>query len=447
MMANLEDSAAKDKEWPSLPIPATAGIKKRLTIEKITPMAFLPTFFHPRRVTFLDEETQGHYKYGSRPHRKHRYMRFIPQQVTGAEIVVPPVPKIFLLDVKNISWWIAIIFCLGTACWVFAGHIFMWPFPSETASKYTIGYVEVAGILLFDFGCYLLLLEALNEDVDICCGAEVREVGKKHDEEIPSESALKEDEEWHLCDDVLKQGVLCRRRKKEYVNLYANSEEHFIKQKARKLYVYVPEEDGKNAADVTGPKSDHECRAWRWWGWDFHNVGFTAAFLLGFGCLIFSIAVFTAIPGVVADDQWQVQQALIWAPQTIGSVCFVLSGLLYTLEEQDVWYKPGFTRIGWYASFANLIGGIGFLMSSIFGYLANWKGNGEVCCQHWGTAFNAFYGNWAFMVGSLILLLEVENKDPASPHEYILSALAWLRTRELPGRKKEKEKESNNTVE
>lgn len=429
-MRNMEDADASDRDWSLLTIPAMAGIKNRLTIEKITPMAFLPTVFRPRRVTFVHDETQGHYKYGSRPHRKHRYMKFVPQQITtGAEIVVPPVPKIFLLDVKNISWWIAIIFCLGTVCWVLAGHITMWPFPNETATKYTVGYVEVAGILLFDFGCYLLILEALNEDVDIYCGAEVRQVADKSDMEISSGTALKEDEEWHLCDDVLKQGVLCKRRRKEYLNSYANSEERFINQKATKLYVYVPEKDGKSHADVVDTETDHQCRVWRWWGWDFHNVGFTAAFLLGLGCLIFSIAVFTAIPGVVDDDQWQVQQALIWAPQTVGSVCFVLSGLLFTLEEQDVWYKPGFTRIGWYASFANLIGGIGFLVSSVFGYLANWKGNGPVCCQHWGTAFNAFYGNWAFMVGSLILLLEVENKDPASPHEYLLSALAWLRTR------------------
>lgn len=433
MMAKMEDSDALDRDWSLLGLPANAG-KKKLTVEEITPMALMPWFFHPRKIMFFDEETRGHYKYGSRPHRKHRYMRFIPQQITGAEIVVPPVPKIFLIDVNNISWWVAIIFCLGTACWVVSGHIAMWPFSNATAAKYTIGYVELSGILLFDLGCYLLLLEALNEDVDVCCGAGVREVANREGTNFPTEAASRGDEEWHLNDDVLKNGILCKRRRKEYVKSYANSEEGFIRRKVSKLYVYVPEADEGTDKNAT-PKLQQQCRAWRWWGWDFHNAGFLAAFLLGFGCLLFSIAVCTAIPGVVDDDQWQVQQALIWTPQTIGSVCFVLSGILYTLEEQDVWYKPGLTRIGWYASFANMIGGIGFLISSIFGFLANWEGNGEVCCQHWGTAFNAFYGNWAFMVGSLILLLEVENKDPAPLHEYFLSALAWLRTRKVASRK------------
>ena len=438
-MAKLEESSALDTDWSPLDIPAIAGIDKRLTIGEITPMAFLPKFFYPRRITLFDPETQGHYRYGSRPHRKHRYVQFIPKQDTGAQIVVPPVPKIFFLDIKNISWWVAVIFCLGTVCWVLAGHIFMWPFPNATAAKYTIGYVELAGILLFDFGCYLLILEALNEDVDICCGAKVCQIANKGVSNIPSEAPTAE--EWHLDADLLKQGLLCKRSREEYVYSYVDSEERFTKRKASKLYAYVKNDSSMVDADETVQK---QCRPWRWWGWDFHNVGFTAAFLLGFGCVIFSIAVITAIPGVVDDDQWQVQQALIWAPQTVGSVCFVLSGLLFTLEEQDVWYKPGLNRIGWYASFANLIGGIGFLISSIFGYLANWNGNGEVCCQHWGTAFNAFYGNWSFMVGSLILLLEVENKDPVSAHEYVFSALAWLRTRRLPGRRRVGDSNNNN---
>ncbi len=68
-------------------------------------------------------------------------------------------------------------------------------------------------------------------------------------------------------------------------------------------------------------------------------------------------------------------------------------------------------------------------MSAIFGYLANWKGNGTVCCQYWGTVFNAYYGNWAFMVGSAILLVEVENKDPASITDYLAAGWSWVISR------------------
>lgn len=409
---------------------------KKWVVEKISPMAVLSNFFYlyPSRVWFYDEDTKGHYGYGSRPHRKHRYLRFIPEQLAGTEIVVPPVPKIFMLDVANISWWIAIIFCLGTVCWVVSGHIFMWPFPNLTAAEYAIGYIELAGILLFDVGCYLLVLEALNEDFDLTCGVQIYEMkGQK------IMSGTKNGSLEHLqCTDehALKNGVLCRNKQKEYVDRYIDLKENSKNCTMSKLYAYIPNKkrvDWTQDVATEAPLSADACTCvrpkWRWWGWDFHYVGYTAAFLLAFGCFLFTIAVITALPGVVDEGQWQVQQALIWAPQTIGSACFVLSGLLYTLEEQDVWYLPALNRIGWHASFFNLLGGIGFLLSSIFGYLANWKGNGPVCCQFWGTAFNAFYGNWAFMVGSLLLLLEVENKDPISLYEYLLAGRAWVTSR------------------
>lgn len=396
-------------------------------VEKVSPMATLPNFFYPSRILFYDEDSHAHYGYGSRPHRKHRFLRFIPEfQATETEIVVPPAPKIFMLDVTNISWWVAIIFCWGTVCWVVSGHFFMWPFSSLSATEYAIGYIELAGILLFDLGCYLLLLEALNEDYDITCGVNVCEMMSSEAENGAHNGTKKHARS--TDNRVLKDGLLCKNKRAEYVNRYIREGEKAKKHTMRKMYAYVP-----NKSSVSmGPEAEkgtEACPAWRWWGWDFHSVGFTAAFLLAIGCLVFTIAVISAIPGVIEADQWQLQQAFIWAPQTIGSVCFVLSGLLYTLEEQDVWYIPGLKRIGWYASFGNLVGGIGFLLSSIFGYLANWKGDGPVCCQFWGTAFNTYYGNWGFMLGSILLLLEVENKDPASAYEYYLAGRAWIQSR------------------
>ena len=417
------------------------------------PVPIAPQFFDPRKVTYYDPETDGNFEYKSRPHRKHRFLRFLPADLTS-QIVVPPAPKVLLLDIFNISWWVAVIFCVGTACWVVSGHFWMWPLADESKNAYIMGYLELMGIALFIFGSYLLVLESLNQDENLTCGMTVTDL--MEDEELDTSQEKLEGKQ--MADYKLDKAELCRRKKKDYAECYVRTRS--MSRQFRKglshAYVYIPEggdrkegkvlegkvsgamatieEGSRKTQDSLNQNADVNIATkkrvkWRYWGWDFHSVGYLAALFLFVGCIIFSIAVITGFPGVVEDSQWVVQQLLIWTTQVIGSVCFVISGLLLMLEEQDVWYLPAFHRIGWVASFFNFLGGVGFLMSAIFGYLANWKGNGTVCCQYWGAAFNAYYGNWAFMVGSAILLVEVENKDPASITDYLAAGWSWVISR------------------
>lgn len=134
----------------------------------------------------------------------------------------------------------------------------------------------------------------------------------------------------------------------------------------------------------------------------------------------------------------------------MGSVAFIVSSWIMMIEEQDNLWKPKFGRMGWESAFWNLIGSWGFLLSAVFGYLANWEGKGVVCCQLGGTAVSTYWcvlhsrcialcgprlavqgaprrssssvltqsrshrflirGSWAFMIASLALYYEVENK-------------------------------------
>ena len=109
---------------------------------------------------------------------------------------------------------------------------------------------------------------------------------------------------------------------------------------------------------------------WKWWGY-IPSIGFIAAFLQFIGATFFAIAVICGVPGVIGATEWQLQQAFIWTMQCAGSVFFVISSWMMMVEEQENWYMPALGRIGWHASFWNLIGSIGFLLSAIFGYLAN----------------------------------------------------------------------------
>jgi hypothetical protein len=144
---------------------------------------------------------------------------------------------------------------------------------------------------------------------------------------------------------------------------------------------------------------------------DWKSMGFISNLIQLCGATLFTVSVIAGVPGLIQPNQWQLQQALWWTPQTIGSICFCISSLIAMLEEQTKWYEPSLGRIGWWCAFWNLVGSLGFLFCAIFGYLANWQGQ-EVCCQVYGTALSTYWGSWAFLIASLLQLVEVLLKHP-----------------------------------
>lgn len=168
---------------------------------------------------------------------------------------------------------------------------------------------------------------------------------------------------------------------------------------------------------------------WRWWGSEVRSMGWWASVIQFTGATCFTVSVITGTPGVSDSSQWELQFALIWSMQVIGSICFVIASAMLMLEEQRQWYAPALDRIGWHSAFWNVIGSIGFLLSACFGYLGNWKGQGPVCCQMGGTGVNTYYGSWAFLIASVLMLIEVQNKQPATVREYMERAWAWVSTK------------------
>eukprot|EP00890_Picochlorum_soloecismus_P003865 jgi/Picsp_1/447/NSC_00445-R1_integral membrane protein len=355
---------------------------------------------HPRKVVFYDESSDGYFTYHSRGHRKHRLMEFKPKDEKNVQFV-PHAPRLFSLQWSNISWHVAVLFSLGSICWIVNGQ---YALMQSSASNVVngIGYSALIGGLLFWVGAYFAVLEALNVSKNLNFGVAVHEL--VHDLE-KRESKFHSYKHYHM-----------ERLKKMHNNPDYLRFQHM---KSFKVTLGDDETDMRNTKGTTlFPAS------WKWWGY-VPSIGFVAAFLQFIGATFFAIAVICGVPGVIGATEWQLQQAFIWTMQCVGSVFFVISSWIMMVEEQANWYMPALDRIGWHASFWNLIGSIGFLLSAIFGYLANWEGNGTVCCQLWGTAFNTYYGSWAFMIASALLYYEVLNPEPAT----ISSTLSLLQSR------------------
>lgn len=96
--------------------------------------------------------------------------------------------------------------------------------------------------------------------------------------------------------------------------------------------------------------------------------------------------------------------------QVVGASCFIISAIMFMLEEQTAWYLPAPLRIGWQVGFWNLLGAIGFWLSGLFGFWAVPAHR----LQLWGTAMSTFWGSYAFLIGSYLQLLEAVNKHPDS---------------------------------
>jgi hypothetical protein len=286
-----------------------------------------------------------------------------------------------------------------------------------------MGYSALVGGLLFWVGAYLSIVEALNEQEKLNYGVELR----------------------HVMDALENEPRDIQRYVKNKISGANNNNQiayHVV-------YVdKVKDNNNNNTSEKEGKKPP---RKWRWIGTEPSSLGWWASVIQFTGATAFTISVITGTPNVVSESQWQVTYALSWTMQVIGSIGFIVSSAMLMLEEQREWYIPAIDRIGWHSAFWNLIGSLGFFFSAVFGYLSNWNGNGVVCCQFWGTAFNTYYGSWAFLISSVLLLIEVENKEPTQFDHLVARASAWVaeKTRcdseELEvERRKENSKENSN---
>lgn len=343
-------------------------------------------FGGPRRIRFFSPQLHAHLDFHSRAHRKNRHPKIIQDDKI---VITPTMPTLWtgMSDLKNISWHVAVWFCLGSMCWIVNGQYALMQSSSQHVVN-AIGWSGFAGGTCFWIGAYLAVVESLNLNTNLLYGVEVEKVF----------GTLKED----------------------FLRRY-HGDNHAKDDHATEVYCHT---------DLAGA---NVCRhPWRWVGYS-NTIGFWASFIQFIGATMFEIAVICGIPGVIGADQWQLQQAFIWTMQTVGSVAFIVSSWIMMIEEQDNLWMPKIGRMGWESAFWNLIGAWGFLLSAVFGYLANWEGRGVVCCQLGGTAVSTYWGSWAFMIASLALYYEVENKKEQSPREVVRAIMMRLKRRKNVG--------------
>lgn len=116
------------------------------------------------------------------------------------------------------------------------------------------------------------------------------------------------------------------------------------------------------------------------------DIGFLACFSMLVGVIVFWIAGVSSLPPIYSALNTKAKlYGAYWIPLLLGGVCFVVSGVLFTLETQAQWWCPAPAALGWHVSVWTLVGAVGFLLYAMFGmahemYQANYSSLwGEAC--------------------------------------------------------------------
>lgn len=107
---------------------------------------------------------------------------------------------------------------------------------------------------------------------------------------------------------------------------------------------------------------------WRWWRWSWDNLGWLSAVTLFVGTLFFAVSLVDAL---VVESDPRVVDRLVWSPEMIGCLLFLLSGQIAIAEIGGGRLVPGWQPrdLGWWVVVVNQVGSVLFLVAGVAGYV------------------------------------------------------------------------------
>ncbi|KZS93206.1 hypothetical protein SISNIDRAFT_550190 [Sistotremastrum niveocremeum HHB9708] len=322
--------------------------------------------FKPTRIRLARTHTdlpEGNELWTSRDHRKNRHQQESPLSgnVRQTDSVWGKLGRMLIMEYWNVSWWVAVMFTVGSVVWVVNGFLVFLPFVNShyTSNPDAIGWSGWVGATIFEVGSIFLIWEAWNRNDAAYFGQSVEKFARaKYHPDVTGKGFR-----FAVLDEVIS----------------------------------IATKEGASPVDHTWIWFTLDTKYWR-------EIGFVAGFTQLCAASIFWTSGLTGLPGIQEHlaPHWKLQAVFFWTPQVVGGSGFIISSALYMLETQKKWYIPEPFQLGWHIGFWNLIGGIGFTLCAAFGYST----------QHWAeyqSSLSTFWGSWAFLIGSAIQWYEAVN--------------------------------------
>ena len=133
-------------------------------------------------------------------------------------------------------------------------------------------------------------------------------------------------------------------------------------------------------------------RPWRWWRYAPRRIDWLSAFVLFAGTLVFGINLLNSfLQGLTAHQA----NRLIWTPDIIGCVLFLISGHLAIAEVchgRPCWCTRS---LAWWIVYVNQVGSLLFMVSALAAFTR----------PETGSLINADIANWGTFAGALCFSL------------------------------------------
>jgi uncharacterized membrane protein len=135
-------------------------------------------------------------------------------------------------------------------------------------------------------------------------------------------------------------------------------------------------------ASVLLAANDHG-RKWRWWSFEPRRLEWASAFVLFVGTLYFGISLLAALVGDLTTAQ---EHRLVWSPEVIGCVLFLVSGHL-ALTQLCGERSSGRRRDrDWWIAVVNQVGSVLFMVAAIAAFVRPSTGDElAVGIANWAT--------------------------------------------------------------
>jgi hypothetical protein len=142
-------------------------------------------------------------------------------------------------------------------------------------------------------------------------------------------------------------------------------------------------------------------RRWRWWSYEPQRIDWLSTFVLFVGTLAFGVSL---IHSFLSGLSVQQVNRMIWTPEMIGCVLFLVSGHLGMVEICHRW-RPCLRRrdLAWWIVAVNQVGSILFMIAALAAFTRPATGSEvNVTIANWGTLTGAL----CFAVGGILQAFE-----------------------------------------
>ena len=141
-----------------------------------------------------------------------------------------------------------------------------------------------------------------------------------------------------------------------------------------------------------------------WFAWEPAEIGYWACLVQLVGTLYFNVTTFAALLDVPPD----MVDRVIWRPDAIGSVCFLVASALAFAEAGHRWWswRPG--ERDWHITALNMWGSVFFGVSAVGAYV---QPSGDLTNATWSNG-GTFVGAVFFLVASILTMGEGRDSRP-----------------------------------